>query len=70
MKTEFVALRRLELGGGRLVMPGETVPDGVRDTRTLLSAGWIERVYVREVQAAADVPVEPESGGVSPTTEG
>jgi len=70
MKTEFVALRRLDLGGGRLVMPGETVPDGVRDTRTLLSAGWIERVYIREAPAAADRPEDPESGEVSPTTEG
>lgn len=29
-------------------MPGDPVPDGVRDTRTLLSAGWIEKVYFAE----------------------
>lgn len=44
----YVAVRRLELGGGRIVMPGDPVPDGVRDTRTLLSAGWIEKVYFAE----------------------
>ena len=65
MKTEYVALRRLDLGGGRLVMAGELIPDGVRDTRTLLSAGWIERVYTREPPAQ---PENPESGEVPATT--
>lgn len=66
MKTEYIALRRLELGGGQLVMPGELVPDGVRDTRTLLSAGWIERVYTRETPVRSE---NPDAGEVSPTTE-
>ncbi len=66
MKAEYIALRRLELGGGRLVMPGELVPDGLRDTRSLLSAGWIERVYTRKEPVR---PENPESGEVSRATD-
>lgn len=47
-------------------MPGELVPDGMRDTRSLLSAGWIERVYTRNEPAR---PETPESGEVSETTD-
>ena len=44
-RVGYVAVRRLSLGGDRVVMPGDPVPDEVRDKRTLLSAGWIEKVY-------------------------
>ena len=41
-------------------MPGDPVPDGVRDTRTLLSAGWIEKVYF------ADEPLPPGVSSAAP----
>lgn len=53
-RVGYVAVRRLNLGGDQVVMPGDRVPDGIRDTRTLLSAGWIEKVYFPDDLPPAD----------------